>query len=75
MRALQVFARRCYVIAVTDPILARVARPFPAEPIRTLDAVHLATAEELGEPPQLLTIVSRDARVRDNAAALGYRVD
>ena len=27
-----------------DEVLARAARPFPVEPVRTLDAVHLATA-------------------------------
>jgi hypothetical protein len=75
VRGLRVFERRCFVVAVTDTVLARVGRPFPVEPIRTLDAVHLATAELLGEPPQLATIVTRDARVRDNAQALGYAVE
>ena len=75
VRALRVFARRCYVVAVSDTVLARVGRPFPVEPIRTLDAVHLATAELLGEPPPLVTMVTRDARVRDNARALGYAVE
>lgn len=75
VRALRRFERRAYVVAVTDAVLARVRRPFPVEPIRTLDAVHLATAELLGEPPQLVTIVTRDARVRDNAQALGYAVE
>ena len=75
VRALQTFARRCDLMAVTDAVLARVGRPFPVEPIRTLDAVHLATAELLGEPPPLVTIVTRDARVRDNAIALGYVVE
>ena len=74
VQALRRFERRCYVVAVTDTVLARVRRPFPVEPIRTLDAVHLATAELLGEPPPLMTIVTRDDRVRDNAEALGYVV-
>jgi predicted nucleic acid-binding protein len=74
-RGLQVFARRCDIVKVTDEVLARVGRPFPVEPIRTLDAVHLATAEALAEPPALVTIVTRDARVRDNARALGYAVE
>jgi len=67
--------RRCYVVAVTDDVLARVRRPFPAESVRTLDAVHIATAESLGEPPQLMTIVTRDNRVRENATALGHSVE
>jgi predicted nucleic acid-binding protein len=75
VRALRRFERRCYVVAVTDAILERVRRPFPLEPVRTLDAVHLATAEFLGEPPQLTTVVTRDERVRGNAEALGYRVE
>jgi len=75
LRWLQAFRRRCDVVAVTDSVLSRAGRPFPVEPIRTLDAIHLATAELLGEPPQLVTIVTRDARVRDNARALGYIVE
>jgi predicted nucleic acid-binding protein len=75
VRALRRFERRCFVVAVTDPILARAGRPFPVEPVRTLDAVHLATAELLGEPPALVVVVTRDARVRDNAQALGYAVE
>jgi predicted nucleic acid-binding protein len=75
VRGLQVFERRCDIVAVTEAVLARVRRPFPVEPIRTLDAVHLATAELLGEPPQLVTIVTRDPRVRGNAQALGFRIE
>jgi predicted nucleic acid-binding protein len=74
-RALRRFEQRCFLVAVTDPILARVRRPFPLEPIRTLDAVHLATAELLGEPPALTVVVTRDIRVRDNAQALGFAVE
>jgi predicted nucleic acid-binding protein len=73
--ALQSFSRRCDLVQVTDGILSRVGRPFPVEPVRTLDGVHLATAEALGEPPQLVTIVTRDRRVRDNAQAMGYVVE
>jgi predicted nucleic acid-binding protein len=74
-RALQTFAARCDLVAVTDEILLRAGRPFPLEPVRTLDAIHLATAEALGEPPAVITIVTRDARIRDNAAALGYSTE
>lgn len=50
-------------------------RRFPIEPVRTLDAVHLATVEWLGEPAALTVIVTRDDRVRENARALGYAVE
>jgi predicted nucleic acid-binding protein len=75
VRALQRFERRCYVIAVTDDVLRRVRRPFPVEPLRTLDAIHIATVESLGEPPQLMSVVTRDQRVRENVKALGYSVE
>jgi len=74
LRALQTFERRCAIVAVTGAVLTRAGRPFPVEPIRTLDAIHLATAELLGEAPQLVTLVTRDDRVRRNARALGYAV-
>lgn len=75
VRALGRFERRCFLVAVAEPVLARARRPFPVEPIRTLDAVHLATVELLGEPPPLVVVVSRDRRVRENAQALGYRLE
>ena len=74
-RALRTFQRRCFILDVDRAVLARVSRPFPIEPIRTLDAVHLATAELLGEAPQLITMVTRDERVRINAGALGFIVE
>ena len=73
--ALRRFELRCYVVGVTDAVLARVRRPFPIEPIRTLDAVHLATMEMIDEPPPLVVVVTRDVRVRENAEALGYGVE
>jgi predicted nucleic acid-binding protein len=75
VRALRTFERRSFILDVDRAVLDRVRRLFPVEPIRTLDAVHLATAELLGEPPPLVTIVTRDGRVRENAEALGYAVE
>ena len=75
VRALRTFERRCFVLDVSQAVLDRVRRPFPVEPLRTLDAIHLATAELLGEPPQLVTIVTRDERVRANARPLGYGIE
>jgi predicted nucleic acid-binding protein len=58
---------------VTDAVLDAAAQ-LPGETLRSLDAIHLATAELLGEAPQLVTVVTRDTRVRENAQALGYMV-
>jgi hypothetical protein len=74
LRALQIFERRCTVVAVSEGVLTRACRQFPVEPIRTLDGIHLATLESLGETPQLVTVVTRDWRVARNARALGYAV-
>jgi predicted nucleic acid-binding protein len=74
LRALRTLERRCTIIAVTEAVLARAGRPFPVEPVRTLDAIHLATIELLGETPQLVTVVTRDEQVARNARALGYAV-
>lgn len=72
---LQVLVADCTVIDVSAAVLERAGRLFPAEPVRTLDAIHLATVELLGEAPQLVTIVTRDRRIRENAVALGFAVE
>jgi predicted nucleic acid-binding protein len=52
----------------------RARRPFPLEPIRTLDALHLAAALHFQHELLGLTVLSLDARVRQNAEALGLPV-
>lgn len=66
-----------YVYAVSDAVLDRVCQPFPREPLRTLDAIHLATAVLVSRdvtPPTVLTVDQRVRGVRDNALALGLGV-
>lgn len=63
--------RRRVTSALPDDVLARVGRPFPVEPVRGLDAVHLTTIEMLDDPRPPVTVVSRDVRVRLNAEGLG----
>jgi uncharacterized protein len=74
VRGLQAFARRCDIVAISEEVLTRAGRLFPVEPVRTLDAIHLATAELLGDPPPLVAFITRDKRVADNARALGYLI-
>ncbi len=57
----------------SDEILARAGRPFPVEPIRTLDAIHLATALAFAKAFADLRLLSMDRRLADNAGALGLR--
>ncbi|TAK16533.1 MAG: PIN domain-containing protein [Acidobacteria bacterium] len=75
LRLLNQIRSRTAAIAISGEILARVGRAFPIEPIRTLDAIHLASAESLGESPAFVTVVTRDKRLRENAQALGYVVE
>lgn len=55
-------------------VLDRARARFPHEPLRTLDALHLATAVMFHEAHGSLTMVSLDDRIRENAAALGLSV-
>jgi predicted nucleic acid-binding protein len=75
VRWIRRFANRCEIVAIGEEVMERVGRAFPVEPIRTLDAIHLATADLIGESPALISIVTRDARIRQNALAMGYIVE
>ena len=58
-----------------DPeIVHRSRRSFPHEPVRALDAIHLATALAVRNLMPDVQVLSFDDRIRDNAAALGFPV-
>ncbi len=62
------------VFRIDSDIVARARQPFPHEPIRTLDAIHLATAivaRNLVPEIQLLTL---DKQVRICGAQLGFEI-
>jgi len=72
--ALRRAAEHWVLLRLDDEIRNRSKLPFPAEPVRTLDAIHLASALiGRGMVPGLL-MLSLDRRVRENAAALGFDV-
>jgi len=58
-------------MAVTEDVLARAGKPFPVEPVRTPDAIHLASALAFVEALPDLTLLSFDERLCANGAALG----
>jgi predicted nucleic acid-binding protein len=62
---------RWTTMALTDRILARAGTAFPIEPVKTLDAIHLATALAFSEAFPDLAVLSLDRRVTANATALG----
>jgi uncharacterized protein len=59
------------LIRISDRILAAAGALLPAE-LRTLDAIHLATAQQLGS--DLARLVTYDERMRAAAAANGCAV-
>jgi predicted nucleic acid-binding protein len=57
---------------VGSEIIERARRPFPKEPIRTLDAIHLASALVVRSVIQGIEFLSLDERIRRAAKRLGF---
>lgn len=55
-------------------VLERARHPFPREPLRTLDALHLASALVVREALPDLALLSLDRRIRAAGAELGLAV-
>lgn len=55
-------------------VIQRARRPFPAEPIRTLDALHVASALMARAAVPDLALLSLDDRVRASGRGLGLEV-
>lgn len=67
-------AARWAVLELASEVAQRAEGGFPVEPVRTLDAIHLASALFLRESLPGLLILSTDERVRRNALQLGFEV-
>jgi predicted nucleic acid-binding protein len=61
-------------IRVDEEVVERTRRPFPIEPIRTVDALHLASALLARGAVPRLGLLTLDQRVRENAVRLGFEV-
>jgi predicted nucleic acid-binding protein len=61
------------IVEISEEIARRAEDGFPDEPVRTLDAIHLASALFLRQSFPDLIVVSADDRVRANAALLGFQ--
>jgi len=72
--ALNRAAAHWHLVHLRDEILERARRPFPKEPIRTLDALHLAGALVLRSAVPGLALLSLDERIRSNAKELGFEL-
>ena len=62
------------VMRVGQEIVERARRPFPGEPIRTLDAIHLASALVARQAIAGLELLSLDDRIRTAGRQLGMRL-
>ncbi len=63
--------RRIQLLRVNDRVLSEAGRLVPAE-LRSLDAIHLASASQLG--PSVKHIVTYDDRMAEAARAIGWSV-
>ncbi|HTT88308.1 MAG TPA: PIN domain-containing protein [Acidimicrobiales bacterium] len=62
---------RVDLVRVNDPILGQAGTMSPAE-LRSVDAIHLATAARIGT--DLAEIVTYDRRMAAAARSMGYKV-
>jgi len=61
------------LVEMTPTVLARALDPFPVR-VRTLDALHLATAAYLESQGMRFEFATYDVRLADAARAIGLRV-
>jgi len=64
---------RVSLVELAPAVLARALEPFPF-PVRTLDALHLATAHFLASHRQRVTLATYDDRMRGCAEKLGIEL-
>ena len=59
---------------VSSDIVERARYPFPAEPVRTLDAIHLASALAVRSTVPGVELLSLDDRIRRAGKQLGFHL-
>lgn len=62
------------VLRIGPEVVERARQPFPGQPVRTLDAIHLASLLVARSAIAGLALLSLDIRVRGAAAALGIQL-
>jgi hypothetical protein len=66
---LRLLLGRLAFLELVRPVLARALEPFP-QPVRTLDALHLASVEFLRSQSQEVRIATYDRKMLEAAASL-----
>ena len=59
------------IVGFSEEIQRRASQRFPVEPVRSLDAIHLATAIEMVKIYQDIQVAALDKRIQQNLAPLG----
>ncbi len=62
------------LLRIGPEVVDRARRPFPAEPIRTLDALHLSAALLASSALDHFALLTLDERIRESAIHLGLTV-
>jgi len=60
-----------HLLEISREVRERASSPFPREPIRTLDAIHLASALTFSRAFRDVQVLTLDRRVAGNLAPLG----
>lgn len=71
--SLRTLLGRVAFVELAPAVLARALEPFPT-PVRTLNALHLASATFLLERSQELTLATYDRRLQEAARGLGVPI-
>ena len=64
-------ASHWHMLRIHPDVVDRARQPFPGEPVRTLDAIHLASALTARSAVAALELLSLDERIRKAGALLG----
>jgi predicted nucleic acid-binding protein len=67
-------ASHWHVYRLSLDIVERARHPFPVEPVRTLDAIHLASALAVRSTIPGVELLSLDDRIRRAGEQLGFRL-
>ncbi|MGD2154978.1 MAG: type II toxin-antitoxin system VapC family toxin [Gemmatimonadales bacterium] len=62
------------ILGLTAEVSERARRPFPGEPIRTHDAIHLSSALLARSLVPETRLLSLDERIRSSGSELGFEV-
>jgi predicted nucleic acid-binding protein len=71
IEAAEALCGRLTTIEMRPDVLARILEPFPIS-LRTLDAIHLATAQFLSRQGTKVRIATYDIRMREAATAMNF---